>query len=165
MNTQLTNTAGLCEDLLKVLAYKQFNDEDFFFCNGLPYEGTEEDKQQEFNDEMEGNEDEYEKIEFETWVQENCTEITDEVDSNNEYENHKILTDEEADELWEESLDSYIEEIILPEIPESYRNYFDEKGWKSDAKMDGRGHSINTYDGNENEETILGETFYIYRVN
>ena len=31
--------------------------------------------------------------------------------------------------------------------------------------MDGRGHSINTYDGNEDEETILGETFYIYRVN
>lgn len=30
---------------------------------------------------------------------------------------------------------------------------------------DGRGHFLNTYDGNENEETVNGETFFIYRMN
>lgn len=30
---------------------------------------------------------------------------------------------------------------------------------------DGRGHFLSSYDGNENEETVNGETFYIYRTN
>jgi len=44
-------------------------------------------------------------------------------------------------------------------------NYFDEDAWKYDAKMDGRGHSLASYDGNENEETVNDETYYIYRIN
>jgi hypothetical protein len=76
-----------------------------------------------------------------------------------------VLTDEEADERWEESLDNYIDECITPELPESIRFYFDDEKWKRDAKHDGRGHSLSTYDGEENEETVDGETFYIYRTN
>lgn len=76
-----------------------------------------------------------------------------------------VLTDDEADEKWEESLDNYIEECILPELPEEYRYYFDNEKWKRDAKMDGRGHSLATYDGEEGEETIDGETYYIYQMN
>lgn len=76
-----------------------------------------------------------------------------------------VLTDEEADEKWEESLDSYIEDCILSELPEAYRFYFDDEKWKRDAKHDGRGHSLAGYDGEENEETINGTTYYIYRTN
>jgi len=30
---------------------------------------------------------------------------------------------------------------------------------------DGRGHFMSSYDGNENEETVNGITYYIYRIN
>jgi len=76
-------------------------------------------------------------------------------------EEYLVVTDDEADVLWEEDLDNYIDEIILSELPEPYRNYFDDEAWKSDAKDDGRAHSLARYDGNENEQ----DGFYIYRVN
>jgi hypothetical protein len=31
--------------------------------------------------------------------------------------------------------------------------------------MDGRGHALSLYDGQENEQYINGETYYIYRIN
>lgn len=76
-----------------------------------------------------------------------------------------VLTNEEADELWNEYLENYIDECILPEIPETYRNYFDSPAWKRDAQYDGRGHSLATYDGEENEIKIDGTWYYIYRIN
>ena len=78
---------------------------------------------------------------------------------------YMVLTDAEADEKWEESLDNYLEECVYQELPENFRCYFDDEKWKRDAKMDGRGHSLSGYDGEEHEETINGEDFYIYRTN
>lgn len=72
-----------------------------------------------------------------------------------------VYTDNEADQAWDESLENYIDECILPELPEAYQYYFDNELWKSDARYDGRGHSLSAYDGNENEE---GE-YFIYRHN
>lgn len=60
-----------------------------------------------------------------------------------------ILTDSEADDREEEELDSYIDDCIIPELPECYQNYFDYDAWKRDAHFDGRGHIIARYDGNE----------------
>ena len=62
-----------------------------------------------------------------------------------------VLTDYEADEAWEESIDSYIDECILPELPERYQMYFDRNQFHYDAQMDGRGHSLSSYDGIEHE--------------
>lgn len=60
-----------------------------------------------------------------------------------------IGTEEEADEAWDQSLDSYLEECVYPELPESMVNYFDDEAWKRDARYDGRGHSLSSYDGEE----------------
>ena len=79
-------------------------------------------------------------------------------------ETYLVLTDSEADDIEDERLNQYIEECIMPEIPERLQNYFDEEAWKRDARMDGRGHIISTYDGCEYEETVEGTTYYIYRV-
>jgi hypothetical protein len=76
-----------------------------------------------------------------------------------------VVTDEEANNLWDESLENYIEECILPEVPESFRPYFDNEKWKRDARFDGRGHSLSSYDGKEHDYSIDGETYYIYRTN
>lgn len=74
---------------------------------------------------------------------------------------YMVLTDDEADEAWEESLDSYLEECIYPELPDYLVNYFDEEAWKRDARYDGRGHSLNHYDGSEEEQ----DGYLIYRTN
>ena len=76
-----------------------------------------------------------------------------------------VVTDDEADELWEQDLDAYLEECVYPGIPGHLRFYFDDEAWKSDAKFDGRGYSLAKYDGNEYSETVDGTEFYIYRVN
>lgn len=76
-----------------------------------------------------------------------------------------VLTDEEADAAWDASLESYIDDVILDEFPEGYHNYFDREAWKRDAKHDGRGHSLSSYDGDEHEEKIDGVWYYIYRTN
>ena len=118
--------------------------------------------------------EDYTEEEIEQAKQDAIEEITDELDaivndSDNVYsyfgEEYEVLTDNEADDRWEEELDNYIEECIMPELPEHLQNYFDEDAWKSDAKYDGRGHSISRYDGNEYEETVNGTTYYIYRQN
>jgi len=76
----------------------------------------------------------------------------------NEYQ---VLTEDEANELWEEALESYLEECIYPELPENMKSYFDDDAWKRDARFDGRAHSIARYDGEEHE---IGE-FVIIRQN
>jgi hypothetical protein len=78
---------------------------------------------------------------------------------------YRVMTDAEADAAWDESLENYIDECILPELPEAHRSYFDYEAWKRDARYDGRGHCLSSYDGCEYEEQIDGEWYYIYRVN
>ena len=76
-----------------------------------------------------------------------------------------VYTEDEAEEAWEESLDSYIDDCILPELPDYYKDYFDTEKWKRDARYDGRGACLNHYDGSEYEEQVNGEWFFIYRTN
>lgn len=104
-------------------------------------------------------------------------------------EDYLVVTDDEADQLWDEDLENYLDECL--EIPETIKPYFDREAWKSDARHDGRAHSLNRYDGNEDEITVYWwksyetddtytdssirpdgffdtgeyETFYIYRQN
>lgn len=109
-----------------------------------------------------------------------------------EYGNQEylVVTDDEADDLWEEDLNNYLDEIVLPELPLYLRGHFDDEAWKRDARYDGRAHSLSRYDGNEEEITVYefktledefiysnneeepedsfynnDETFYIYRQN
>ncbi len=167
-------------NLLRKLALMQHEGDDFFTLDidGLgdyrAYEGTEEDAREQWKNETEQEEeseadedqeqekDEQEIQSFEDWAQENLTEIEPAEDEGTD--RYLILTDDEADEKWDESLQNYIDECILPEIPESYRTYFDEEKWKDDAKHDGRGHSLASYDGHENSEIVEGETFYIFKI-
>lgn len=92
---------------------------------------------------------------------------TDEIYFNGEH--LLVLTDSEADDIWDERLESYLNECVMPEIPDYLQSYFDVESWKRDAKYDGRGLSIAGYDGNENEYFLKYEDgqeaeIYIYRV-
>jgi hypothetical protein len=80
-------------------------------------------------------------------------------------EEYLVLTDDEADSAFRESVESYIDDCILHEIPKAYRPYFDADSFIRDVELsDGRGHTLASYDGEENEEKVDGEWFYIYRV-
>lgn len=78
---------------------------------------------------------------------------------------YAVLTDEEANERWEEYLDSYIDDCILEGKDGTLAQYFDRDAWKRDARHDGRGHCLSSYDGEEHEIKIDGEWIYIYRTN
>ena len=81
----------------------------------------------------------------------------------NNGEEYLVLTDDEADDQEDEHLENYIDDCM--EIPEHLMGYFDREKWKKDARMDGRGHSLSSYDGSEYEEEVNGTTYYIYRRN
>ena len=76
-----------------------------------------------------------------------------------------VLTEDEAEIEWDERLQSYLDECVLPELPETARRYFDEDAWKEDARIDGRSHAISSYDGSEYEIEINGEDYIIFRTN
>jgi hypothetical protein len=75
-------------------------------------------------------------------------------------DDYMVLTDDEAAEMEDEYLDSYIDDLL--EIPDNIRFYFDDERWKEDAKQDGRGSVINNWDGSEWELKIGDEWIYIY---
>jgi len=70
-------------------------------------------------------------------------------------------TDEEMDEEWDKALDNYIDECI--DIPDHLEPYFDRDKWIDDAKIDGRGHALNRYNGGEESIEINGVYYYAYR--
>ena len=57
----------------------------------------------------------------------------------------------------------YIDDCVLTEIPDCYHKYFDTNQFIDDAERDGRGHSLNGWDGSELDYTLNGTTYYAYR--
>lgn len=104
-------------------------------------------------------------LEFDSW-----DDIQEESSNEFKFGQNKwylVLDDMEADDAFDNSIDNYIEECVLPEIPKQYQAYFDDDSFKSDCKLDGRGQSLSPYDGEENEgqDPESKEYFFIYRTN
>ena len=76
---------------------------------------------------------------------------------------YRVYTDEEANDALDEALDLYCEEHILSQIPSHLQQYFDDEEWKDDNSSD-RGSYLGQSDGDEHEETINGNTYYIYKI-
>lgn len=178
-----TNNLGI--ETLKSLALMQYNGEDFFIENDTAYCGS-------YMEELQKHQHEQSELTFEQWCSENLTEVEpyDEDNYNNDY---FVLTDEEADEkakeyildsLWafNASFIAYhtdLDEEVIQAIHDNgkcesnndtihnlIKKLGDLDDFVSDAiSVDGRGHFLSSYDGNENEETVNGTTFYIYRQN
>ena len=151
----------------KVIALAQYLDletdlDETEFEIGADEEFEDEEEKQERLQEL--ADEKHDKIEE---IKDELNSIVNEYDNTYSYGNEEyiVATDEEADEIEDEYLDNYLEECIYPEIPENLHFYFDDDAWKRDARMDGRGHIISTYDGCENEEKVNGTTYYIYRTN
>jgi hypothetical protein len=74
---------------------------------------------------------------------------------------YRVLTDDEADSAMED----YVDEDMWKQAVEADQTTDSFEDWRDDViNMDGRG-SLASYDGEEREIEIDGETYYIYRVN
>lgn len=157
---------NLSVELQKAIALMMHKGEDFFIIElddeTKVYEGNEDEARADFLEDIEGTDEADILVNFDIYCSNNLTEVEDYDENNNDY---LVCTDEEADELWEESLNNYLEECIYPELPSNMQNYFDDEAWKRDARYDGRGHSLSMYDGHENYENVNNVTYYIYRQN
>lgn len=76
---------------------------------------------------------------------------------------YRVLTDDEATEAVREYLEDSIDEYLPREFTKSHLfQYFDVEKFVSDNE-DERGSHLAGYDGVENEETVNGTTYYIYK--
>ena len=91
----------------------------------------------------------------------NCDECYKAIDQ----KDYLVLTDDEADEKWDEYLENLLDNCILSDMPLEAQMYFDRKSWLDDAKCNGRCYSLYSHDVSEYEEVINGTIYYIYRQN
>lgn len=74
-----------------------------------------------------------------------------------------VLTEDEKETRWDNYLEAWLDDGNI--VPGANSPYFDREAWKRDARMDGAGHALSSYNGSENEFSGFGEWFYIYRTN
>lgn len=86
----------------------------------------------------------------------------DDAESDYDSQAYSVLTDSEADKALDNRLEEYIDDCVLSNIDQAYHSYFDRDAWKSD-NSGYRGEWLNTWNGCEDEETINGTTYYIYK--
>jgi hypothetical protein len=72
-------------------------------------------------------------------------------------------TGEEMDVLWDKELDRCLEEIVYPDLPDYMQIYFDDEAWKRDARIDGRAHILNRYDGSELKYKLNDVWYFAYK--
>jgi len=75
---------------------------------------------------------------------------------------YMVLTEDEKESRWDDCLDSYLDDGCVEGADSPY---FNREMWKRDARMDGAGHALSSYDGNEYEQHVFDVWFFIYRVN
>lgn len=75
-----------------------------------------------------------------------------------------IVDESDRETMWDDVLQSYLDDCLLPTLPEHARYYFDDEKWKQDARFDGAGHAISSHDGNEHEIQLTDGTWmFAYR--
>ncbi|MHC4372253.1 MAG: hypothetical protein ACYSW8_32010 [Planctomycetota bacterium] len=72
-----------------------------------------------------------------------------------------VLDGDEKEKRWEDALEQLLDDCIEG----ADGPYFDREAWKRDARFDGAGHTLASYDGAEHEFSGGGEWFHIFRVN
>jgi hypothetical protein len=73
-----------------------------------------------------------------------------------------VCDDDEKESRWDACLDSYLDDGC---VEGADGPYFDREAWKRDARMDGAGHALSGYDGDEHEFNANGVWYYMYRQN
>ena len=120
----------------------------------------------EFNEELEETDDSIMREELEDKIQDLESEIEDLEDDEDSYE----FTEEAKERYVESRMDDvrYDPVRFLRDygLEREIENFIDQESFIEDViNSDGRGHTIASYDGNEDEVEYEGTTYYIYRMN
>ena len=120
----------------------------------------------EFNEELEETDDPIMREELEDKIQDLESEIEDLEDDEDSYE----FTDEAKERYVEGRMDDirYDPAAFMRDygMEREIENFIDQESFIEDViNSDGRGHTISSYDGEEDEVEYEGETYYIYRMN
>lgn len=76
-----------------------------------------------------------------------------------------IMDENDYNEYIDEMIDNYIDDCILPDIPEDYRCYFDTEKFMNDVSCGGERDSFaNSYDGCVNDFKFDSVWYKIWRV-
>lgn len=74
--------------------------------------------------------------------------------------------EKEREEAFEKAVESYIEDVIFPDLPEIGQRYFNIKSFVHDAELNGeQGGFLAPYDSEENEIKYRRKWYFIYRIN
>ena len=151
------------EQLKSIIEYKDLDAEFFTFQMSDCDESMDEETRLNSFFENVILDDIYEWEEKIIALMEHTGEEYSECESHIDLDRYRVYTDSEANDALDEALDLYCEEHILSQIPSYLHQYFDDEEWKSDNSSD-RGHYLGQNDGDEHEETINGNTYYIYKI-
>ena len=78
---------------------------------------------------------------------------------------YAVVPTKSLDRCFENYMDNYIDEVVMPEIPKAYQFYFDNAKFANDCRIsDGYG-TMASYDGNENEIHVGDQMYHIFRLN
>jgi hypothetical protein len=75
-----------------------------------------------------------------------------------------VIPESDIDDVFKEYTDNYVNDCILPEVPENIRSYFDYDKFNEDAQSDGYG-IMSSYDGQDNEQDFDDNLYHILRLN
>ena len=75
-----------------------------------------------------------------------------------------VCTEREMLSRWDDALESTLEGV-LADLPDVAQTYFDRGAWKRDARVDGAGHALASYDGQMLEEQVNDTWYFIFRTN
>ena len=183
-----TNLENLTDEQKRAIALQQYHGNKYFIID------EDENTLRIFEGELLEVKKDFEtsdETDFLNYCIDNLTEVED-YDVEDYGNDYLVLTDSESDEkakeyildsLWAFNASFIIENSSLPyEAEEMIKNFQEHKceganetikaiiedtdSFCEEAiKADGRGHFMSSYDGNENEENVFGDTYYIYRVN
>lgn len=168
----------------KSLALMQHLSLPYFEVEGSYFQGNKDNTRENYEAYLF---DEIDTVSFWEWCNANCLPV--EPKYNYIDDNYLVRTDEEADEaakeyikesVWAFNADFIINHSRLPyeaiEMVQAFQQKCEDANETILALIEdfddfvcdaisahGRGHFLSSYDGEENEETVNGETYYIYR--
>lgn len=78
---------------------------------------------------------------------------------------YAVIESDDIEGVFAKHIEAFVDDCVLPDIPEAYRNYFDTEKYTRDVEANDGYGGMATYDGNDNEVVVDGKYYHIFRMN
>jgi hypothetical protein len=79
-------------------------------------------------------------------------------------EEYAVIEDDSIESVFHDYVENLIDDVIIPDLPERYQQYFDYDKMIRDMSFDGYGQ-MSSYDGEDQEVKLQGKYYHILRMN